>query len=369
MQGNDARQKKQKASELTRYLSRLLKVLRTRRAGPHYLLVSGLLLAVILGGCGQEGLEPFAGSDNIASLDVVAQAEQIIRQGLFDADPLIRVNAIEVVAQTGQIKLMPKVQHLLQDDFVPVRVAAAVAVGDVRYVLAKPKVAILLNDRDENVRIAAAYAMYKLGDTDAFEILRKAIASKDQTVRANAAWLLGKTGNQEGLKVLYIALNMPDSDDKVRYQAVESIARLGDERIYEKIWTMLISGYADVRVMGVLAMGALGTPKARDSLLSLLDDGVPEVRLRAAEQLGKLGSKAGEKVVLKILKKKNSIPLSIQARERIDVLTALAIGQICTDRLRKYLPRYLASDLKRVRLAAAEAIFRCINRSRSNGKP
>jgi len=328
----------------------------------------GLVLApafAVLAGCARLP-QPGEGSDRAVLGDLVAQSREIIKQGLDDRDALIRVNAIEVVASTRQIRMMPKVRRMLQDEFVPVRFAAALAVGDLRYSLARDEVLRLLNDADQNVRLAAAYAMYNLGDVESLEILRKAIASSNQTVRANATLVLGKTADKSALKMLYVALKMRDSDDKVRYQAVESIARLGDETIYQRIWTMLISAYADVRVMGVRAMGALATARARDSLINMLDDDVPEVRLAAAEQLGKLGDKSGEGVVLDIFRRNLPATLAPGARERISVLAALATGQICTDNLRKFLPALLKSPSKPIRLAAAKAVLHCAAQERGN---
>ena len=89
-----------------------------------------------------------------------------------------------------------------------------------------------------------------------------------------------------------------DSNDKVRFQAIESIAMLGDERILPKIWAIVYSGYADDRIIGIRAMGALGTAKAKDVLITKLDDEVLEVRLAAAEQLGKLKDPIGEPEVV-----------------------------------------------------------------------
>jgi HEAT repeat protein len=276
----------------------------------------------------------------------------------------MRVNAIEVVATTERVKLMPQVQRLLNDEFVPVRFAAALAIGDLEYTLAEREVSRLLNDGDENVRIAAAYAIGKLGSAESFEILREAIVSRDQTLRANAALLLGKSGDKRALKLLYITLRREDSDDKVRFQAAESIAMLGDERIVPKLWTMLISAYADVRVIGVKATGALGTMQARNTLATMLDDDVPEVRLAAAEQLGALGDKAGELVVLEVFTKGLTTKMDKRGVERVNVFAALAIGKIATPRLTKFLPRLLRDESKAVRLAAAKAVFECAMRGR-----
>jgi HEAT repeat protein len=291
--------------------------------------------------------------------DLVPQATRTVLAGLTDYDPQIRANAIEAIATTKQIKLMPKVQRLLQDDYVPVRFAAALAVGDCEYSFAESEVKRLLLDENENVRIAADYAMSKLGSGSSFELVRKALASSDQTVRANAAFLLGKSGDKSSLKWLWWILQHKDSDYKAKFNAAEAIARLGDERIDEKLLAMLISAYADDRVVGIKAMGALGTEKAKNFLITKLDDDVLEVRLAAAEQLGMLGETTGRREVLEVFTKNLTAGLDREELERVNTLTALAIGQIGTASLTRFLPPLLKNESKFVRIAAAKAVFQC----------
>jgi len=295
-----------------------------------------------------------------------ARAAGIIQQALAGSDPQVRANAIEVAAATNKREFMSDIQRLLRDEFVPVRFAAAVAIGDARYPPAKNGVIQLLKDNDENVRIAACYAIVKLGGTGApprqtnpGEQIRVAMTSSDQKVRANAAFLSGKIGDVTALPLLYQAIRDDTSDDRVRLNSIEAIARLGDERIYQKIWAMLISAYADDRVCGIQAMGALGNTQARDSLLIMLKDDLIEVRLAAAEQLGNLGNIEGEKIVLDALTEGISAAPDPESKERIQRLAALAIGQIGTPALKKFLPELLKNESQFVRLAAAKAVFKC----------
>ena len=288
---------------------------------------------------------------------LIPEAAEIIRSALADSDPQIRVKAIEVVADTRQVEFAPIVQLLLTDDFIPVRFAAASAVGDMRYYPARTTLEKLLDVPDENTRLAAAYALANLGSAHRISLLRQALNSTDQTVRANAALLLGRIGDKDSLQSLYKVMRNRDTPDKVGFQAAEAIAGLGDETIYPKLWTMLISAYADVRTMGVKAMGALGTAKAADALVTMLDDDILEVRLAAAEQLGMLGSLAGRQQVLDVFRENVAVQLSAEDRERVNVLTALAIGQIRTPELTAFLPRLLKDRSKLVRIAAAKAVF------------
>lgn len=309
--------------------------------------------------------EPFQTTPgDISGINVTptqAEALRIVREALSDPNPDIRFKAIEVVAGARQIKLMPQVHRLLQDEFPPVRFAAALAVGDLRYSLAEKTVGESLKDEDLNVVIAACYAMGKLGSTEYFQVLRKTIDNEDQTVRANAAMLLGKSGDKGAIRLLYAAMQRKDSHDKVVFQAAESIAMLGDEQIYPKLWAMLISAYADVRLAGIGAMRALETREARNALITMLDDDVLEIRLAAAEHLGMLNNPVGEREVLDVFEKNLTAGLGLdrEARDRVNARTALAIGQICTPALTKYLPQLLKDESKFVRLAAAKAVFQC----------
>ncbi len=317
-------------------------------------------LMVFAFGC-DESLQTTSGDYNVTNINTPwAKALRIIEEALADNDPLIRVHAIEVVASTRQLKLMPQVHRLLNDKSMPVRFAAALAVGDLEYSPAKRSVNKLLKDNDANVIIAAAYAMGKLGSFEYLEVLRKAAAREDQKVRANAVLLLGKSGDKSSLQLLWHALQDKDSDDRVVYQSAEAIAMLGDEQIFPKLWSMLISAYADVRLMGVRAMGKLGTPEAKNALIRMLDDDILEVRLVAAEQLGVFRNTIGEPKVLDVFEKKLTRTLDKQASERTNVLTALAIGQIHTPGLRKFLPQLLENESKFVRIAAAKAVFQSI---------
>jgi HEAT repeat protein len=323
-------------------------------------MLPGLFLlasAIIILGCEGPSQKATGQPTRAIPENVMAQASQIVLDGLSDPNPDIRAKAVEVVAVTRQVRMLPRVQRLLKDQIVPVRFLAVVAVGDLEYALAKSDIIKLLKDRDENVRIAAAYTMVKLGSAEYFQVICSAVASDNQTVRANAALLLGKSGKKESLKYLYWTLRQNNSADKVVLQAAESIALLGDEQIYPKLWTRLISAYADDRVVGIRGMGALATEQARNALVTMLDDSVLEVRLAAAEQLGRLRDPIGEAEVLGVFNKNLTAKMDPESKERVEVLSAMAIGAIGTNNLTRYLPQLIKDESKLVRIAAAKAVL------------
>jgi HEAT repeat protein len=251
---------------------------------------------------------------------------------------------------------------MLDDPSPQVRFTAAVAVGDAEYKAARPALRQLRQDKDSNVSLAAEYALDKLGSGEAIPVLKEATDSNSQIIRANAVLLLGKLGKKKALPILYETLRDEDSEMEVRFQAVEAIARLGDVKVYEKIWTMLISAYADDRVRGIKAMGALGTSRAEDAISTMLKDPVLEVRLAAAGELGKLGNKSGENIVLQAFRKNQFDELDRNRPQTARVMATLAIGRLCSNQLRPFLSRMLNNPSAAIRLAAAKSALLCANR-------
>lgn len=328
-----------------------------RKAVPTYRILLFACLAVSISGCGDSSPSLLSADPSTKVGALEQEALQIIQQALADPDAVARVNAIEVVGTTGRTDLMPGIQRLLQDPIVPVRYAACLAVGDVQYAPAQRMLYPLLQDRDSNVIIAASYAMGRLGATQYLEVIREAIQSQDQEVRANSAFLLGNIGDRGALKMLKWAQEDKNSSDKVRFQALEARAKLGDEDVLQRLWAIVLSAFADDRVMGIRALGALGTRKAQEILVTKLDDPVLEVRVVAAEQLGMLGDATGEPEVLDVFQKKLTAGMNRIAVERVNVMVALAIGHIGTPALTKYLPQLLKNESKYVRIAASKAVF------------
>lgn len=282
------------------------------------------------------------------------KAMAILKNGLEHENAYIRNHAVQIVAESGCRSFMPEILNLLSDSSTAVRFAAATAIGDLQCFGCENQVQARLEDANENVRIAAAYALVKLNRPDYHQVIRQAALSPDQTVRANAVLLLGRLANPADLELLYEVLNDPRSVDKVRLQAVESIARLKDEQMYRsKLWALLISKYADDRVMGIRGMGALGTPEARNAILTMLQDDILEVRLAAAEQLGQLQDERGESHIFDYFQTRPNLNEVSMANN----MAILAIGRIGTPRLTAYLPDALASRSEYNRLLAAQSVL------------
>ncbi len=316
-----------------------------------------LLSMVLQAGCIEEQLftKPAVEQSKVDVSRLKSRALRIVREALADESGVMRSHAIEVIVTTKRRELMPQVLKLLTDEQVHVRFGAGVAVGDMEYTAGEYMIKSMLEDPNPNARIAAAYALSRLGRAGYAEKIRDAAKSTDQTVRANAALLLGKLGNKNNLPLLYDMLRDLNSADKARFQAVESIARLGDEHIYkDKLWALLISKYADDRVIGIRGMGLLNTADAKNAIITMLNDEVGEVRLCAAEQLAQMGDLACEQDVVAYFKTQSP---DLNQSSVANIFATMAIGRMATASVTEYLPKLLQSRSKVIRLYAAQSVL------------
>ncbi len=296
---------------------------------------------------------------------LVSEAKGIIAAGMRSPDERIRSNAVEAVSVSGDSKLIGEAAALLVDPSVIVKFSAAIAIGDMNQTQYKEKLVELTKDKDLNVVLAGSYALCKMGDETYFKkITEIAENSKNQTAIANAAMLLGKLGRKESLPVLYRIKDNDDSTNAAAFNATEAIARIGDEKIYKKIWAMLISVFADDRYMGAQAMAAFGGTRGAGALASLLDDDANEVRLTAAGQLGTLGDKSGSDTIKKYLS--GPVPEPKEVADRCNVLAAIAIGQIGNEDLASYLPKMLKNNSPFLQLAASKSLLMLNNTKQTN---
>lgn len=319
-------------------------------------LFSVILISLFAVGCTrQQAAEVRATAEPVVNTkSLKPRAKIILENGLKSENPRLRSSAIEITVQTDQKEMLPHITRLTTDPIVPVRFNALVALGDMRSLSCEAIVKQALNDPDVNVRIAAAYSLVKFNQVQYVDQVRAAANSSDQTVRANAALLLGKIGNPENIELLYQVLQADDSIDKVRLNAVESIALLGDERMYRsKLWALLISKFSDDRVIGIRGMGALNTLEAKNAIVTMLQDDVLEVRLAAAEQLARMGDKQGEELVYEYFQEHPDLNTTDMATRT----AVMAIGPLNSKRLNDYLPQALDSQSPYIQLIAARSVL------------
>ena len=306
--------------------------------------------------------------DTYIAKPLTIKAKEILDESLASEEALLRMNSIEVISNTKEMGLMPRITKLLTDPIVPVRFAATLAIGDTRYMPATYMLTKLKKDPDMNVRVGAAYALTVLGEENLESIIMEGIQSDDQTIKANSALVMGKLRDPKFIKVLHWVLKDELSSDKAKIQAIESLAMLGDEGMYQKAWALLISKRADDRVIGIRVMGHLRTTQAVKAIKTMINDEVVEVQMAAASMLAKLGEEIGEQKVIEFFEI-TSPNLEKFTRLRSEIHAGIALGYCSKETLEKYVPTLMCSSSPEIRLCGAQSalIYSVIYRSVNTG--
>ena len=334
-------------------------------------------------------------SDNKYIIGLEKQAVAIVSASLESRDSILRARAIEVISNAKYKDLMPQVSKLMGDDYVPVRFAAIMAVGDMKYSKSKKSLYKLIEVADASSKLAAAYALARLSDKRKIPLIQRGLFSDDPQICANAAMLLGKLGDKDNIEVLYRVLADSKVSQPVAHQVAEALASSGDKKIYDNIWTMLISKNVDDRIDGISAMGKFNGSQAIKAIQTMLYDEELEIRLFAAMELAKLGDSSGSSEVLDVLTKplwqirqesyrrieelaskkkqgsKDDSEAQVAARKdfmgspqqmkqveiQSKMLASMAIGWLDIKSLSKHLPELLNHSNQDIRLGAAQSVL------------
>ncbi|MDM5358240.1 HEAT repeat domain-containing protein [Peribacillus sp. ACCC06369] len=110
----------------------------------------------------------------------------------------------------------------------------------------------------------------------------------DLAVKLTAIEALGELPNSESIKSILIKLTK-NSDEEIRYYALESLKGYAGEDVFEAIVRNLNDSDELVRISAVEAIGDLNDIKGLDHLYKALTDKDEIVRGYAAEGIGKIG--------------------------------------------------------------------------------
>jgi HEAT repeat protein len=135
-------------------------------------------------------------------------------------------------------------------------------------------------------RIAATEALGRIGDRSSLAILEESLADEDWAVRFNVCKALGDAGSPDAVDLLLAALK--DSDFRVISAASMALAKIRNPRAYEPL-RQALDGPAAAAVAE--ALGVFGDTRAVPALIEALRNPDSEWRLKsnAVDALGALG--------------------------------------------------------------------------------
>ena len=232
----------------------------------------------------------------------------------------------------------------------------------------------LLSDQDESVRLAAIGALHRMGKDSPRNELIEALDSESDEIRGSALTILGRLGEKSAVPAIK-KLQETEQIERIRLQAAEALALLGDKNVLSQIQVLANSNDWQDRMIAVQVMGLrqLEHDFAAD-LVDKLTDPNEMVQLQAARSLGRLGQQDGYEVAVKHLKPSVWVRRNIAAEmgvepnnpqieikiSQIRSLAAQALGDIGRWDAARPLKTALGDKDPQVALAAAQGSLRLL---------
>ncbi|UCC29468.1 MAG: HEAT repeat domain-containing protein [Phycisphaerales bacterium] len=293
----------------------------------------------------------------------------------YQANPVVRVEAVEALESNGCNEGLPWIRAALLDDHPAVRFAACVAVGRCADPVALGSIRKCVDDQDASVQVAALFALHYLGQTrQTGRIPTYLLNHEDATVRRNAALILGLLEEPSAVKVL--ARAMRDRDAGVRQHALEAMARFGNREAKQELVFMTNTGIGSEEVFAIGALAETGDPVYVETFRYKLSTATHlETRLAAARGLGRLGSDEGFETALRALRTRKPLiedPNDPPAGQilRVRQMAAAALGVIGRAEALPALAELMEDpDDPRVQVSAARAILEILAADRERALP
>ncbi len=332
-------------------------------------LISISVLGLFIAGCGDIS-DGRASGQPVDNNQLQQRVSRIIEETISGNDIILRCHAIECIAALKATKSQrAMVIEALADEDSTVRYAAAIATGDLKERAAIAKLNRMISDKSVSVRLAVAYALERMGDKRFARSYDKTLYCDNTQYSALSCVLLGKLGTKpprmDSCRKLWKVYNNSQTDMKVRLQAAESLAKLGDKKVLRKLMVCAGSSYADDRM---LAVSGLGYIKGADvagafSMLSvLLDDSQLEVQLAAIRASGRKVDPSYLKLARKSVYH-NDPGGNISVTVRVRSLAILALGASGSDSDTSIIYKAMSDDSPLIRIVAARAAIDYISRT------
>ena len=145
---------------------------------------------------------------------------------LSNAAPVVRLAALESLAEINHPALLPTLSAALNDPEPQVRIVALQALGSLDDPMAVSSIESCLFDRDTDVRLAAIEALANLEYEQATQTLAGLLSDPEARIRHQAVNALGEIGGEQAVAYLWQARVDPDAD--IRANAITILDELGE---------------------------------------------------------------------------------------------------------------------------------------------
>jgi HEAT repeat protein len=204
-------------------------------------------------------------------------------------EPLVKIDAINNLAKTKNIKVIVPLINCLKDNNIKIKEAAEIALENLGILATQPLINSLTDDNDEFISRVASILL-KTNGSNLINILLPLLKNNDIRLRQNSTHLLGKLKDNRAIYPLVGTLK--DSNSSVRNVALKSLLELKLETRWEKdkdVINKIIAALSDrdsgVRESALLCLYDIDDAKVIYALLDKLNDPNREIRKKVVIRL------------------------------------------------------------------------------------
>lgn len=243
----------------------------------------------------------------LGEADFETDFTELFRACLDDADPQVRISAIEGLWEVEHVNLVRPLVRILQDDpSIPVREAAAKSVS--RYALLAELGrlparlgqlvwdalwrAIHAPEEDLSVRRRAVESLAYFDRPEVTEVIEAAYRDEEPKMRVSAVFAMGRTTDQEWAE--HVLAELETDDPEMRYEATRACGALRLIEATQELSQLVADLDLEVKMAAVWALGQIGTPEARRVLEICYEEGDEALQDAADEALAEMEFLQGE---------------------------------------------------------------------------
>lgn len=214
-----------------------------------------------------------------------------LEPALEDADPRVRANGIEALAQLGITESSVVLPSFSDDPDPRIRANAAVAFSRLKLDDGTDKGRDILVDmfdsRVESSRLSGVYGLGEIADEEALTRLEVALNDANPSIRQRALTSLARSGRRQAIDLLIQLLE--EGDGATRHMTSRALEACGPAAVDPLIIALWSTG-VEVRRYVIQALAGIGSPRAHQALIHILSLEAEEayydlVRLEKLRQL------------------------------------------------------------------------------------
>jgi eukaryotic-like serine/threonine-protein kinase len=246
------------------------------------------------------------------------EVAKVLEKLLKDSDKHVRQAAVEGLLQFDKIRDIEVVCAMLCDPDFGVQGKAIELLIQLKDPRTIPHLVNALKDESEYTRRSAVEVLNELADADSIKYLLNAIGDNDWWVRSRACDALASIG---GPKVTNASLHLiRDKDENIRRSAIEILNQTQDERALTHLMAATKDKDWWVRERAADALGDIGSTEAMPSLIEMLsgDEKSHPAALRALAKVG--DERIVQKLMIMAKSKDNEI--KIEAIKTLSIVTS-----------------------------------------------